>query len=401
MYPLNLVRPNFELKCGIFSLKEKIENIYSEEEIWVLPREEFVDSYANIFDFIADYQADEFLFLNSNLLVKEKISEDIPANTILYVGNSPCGFKLDKKMVTSLNLENFLDDNFYAKCFSNLKKVNLKQVKYVLSPNQLFEENPQEITNDLRFVKDREIPRRCGEFDVIGKEDCLFIKDSATIYPGVIFNTENGPIVIDDGSVVKPFTVIEGPTYIGKNSLIDYAKIREGTSIFDVCKISGEVENSIIMSYTNKHHTGFLGHSYICEWVNFGAMATNSDLKNNYGNVRIVRRGKVEDTQSIKVGCFVGDHTKFGIGSLLNTGSVIGACCNLYFDGKMYPKEVPCFVWGGKQPFSEYDFGKFIANTEKVLNRRKKELKEKDINLLRKIFENTENQRKTFIGKNI
>jgi hypothetical protein len=130
------------------------------------------------------------------------------------------------------------------------------------------------------------------------------------------------------------------------DTLIDGAKIRAGCSIGPVCKVGGEVEESIFHSYSNKHHDGFLGHAYVGEWVNLGALTTNSDLKNDYGNVQVTLPGKRPiDTGSTKVGSLIGDHTKTSIGTLLNTGSYVGAMGLLLATGKPLAKFIPSFAW--------------------------------------------------------
>jgi hypothetical protein len=124
------------------------------------------------------------------------------------------------------------------------------------------------------------------------------------------------------------------------------AKCREGNSIGPVCRIGGEVEESIIQGYSNKYHDGFLGHAYVGEWVNLGALTTNSDLKNDYSDVSVMLDGKhAIDTGSRKVGSLIGDHTKTSIGTLLNTGSYVGAMTLIAGTGKPLPKFIPSFAW--------------------------------------------------------
>ena len=145
---------------------------------------------------------------------------------------------------------------------------------------------------------------------------------------------------------VHPFTRIEGPCYIGPKCILLGAKCREGMSIGPMCRVGGEVEESIIQGYSNKYHDGFLGHAYVGEWVNLGALTTNSDLKNDYSSVSVVLDGKAPiDTGSTKVGSIIGDHTKTSIGTLLNTGSFVGAMALLLATGKPLPKHIPSFAW--------------------------------------------------------
>ena len=142
----------------------------------------------------------------------------------------------------------------------------------------------------------------------------------------VVIDAEHGPVYIDEGAEIHPFTRIEGPCYVGKKSILLGAKCREGNSIGPMCRVGGEVEESIIHGYSNKYHDGFLGHAYVGEWVNLGALTTNSDLKNDYSSVSVMLDGHTPiDTGSTKVGSLIGDHTKTSIGTLLNTGAYVGA----------------------------------------------------------------------------
>jgi hypothetical protein len=147
-----------------------------------------------------------------------------------------------------------------------------------------------------------------------------------------------------------------------------------GCSIGAVCRVGGEVEETIIQGYTNKYHAGFLGHSYVGEWVNFGAMTTNSDLKNNYTPVKVAVNGKEIDTGSLKVGSFIGDFTKTAIGTLLNTGINIGISCNLVSDSLVVDKEIPDFTWYSMRHKMEYSMAKALDTIERTMARREKKL---------------------------
>ena len=144
--------------------------------------------------------------------------------------------------------------------------------------------------------------------------------------------------------VVQPFTRIEGPCYIGRDTQLFRANLRGGVTIGPDCRIGGEVEASIIHGYTNKYHEGFLGHAYVGEWVNLGAITSNSDLRNDYGEVYVPLGGDPVATGQAKVGCFIGDHTRTGMGSMLNTGTAIGVMCNVLPAGPLLPKHVPSFT---------------------------------------------------------
>ena len=179
-----------------------------------------------------------------------------------------------------------------------------------------------------------------------GSKKDVFIAAGAVVHPMVVIDATNGPVVIDEGVEIHPFTRIEGPCYIGKKTILLGAKCREGNSIGPMCRIGGEVEESIIQGYSNKYHDGFLGHAYVGEWVNLGALTTNSDLKNDYSNVSVVMDGKTPvDTGSTKVGAMIGDHARTSIGTLFNTGAYVGAMSLILATGRPLPKFIPSFAW--------------------------------------------------------
>jgi UDP-N-acetylglucosamine diphosphorylase/glucosamine-1-phosphate N-acetyltransferase len=170
-------------------------------------------------------------------------------------------------------------------------------------------------------------------------------------------------------------------------------KIREGTGIGPVCRIGGELEKSIFLGYSNKYHEGFLGHSYVGEWVNLGALTTNSDLKNNYGSIKVMVDGSLIDTGLAKVGAFLGDHVKTGIGTLLNTGISIGFSSNLFGGGMINQRQIPAFFWGSTETEEEYKLDKAIQTAQAVMKRRKTELSQEEADLFKKIFQLTEKER--------
>jgi UDP-N-acetylglucosamine diphosphorylase / glucose-1-phosphate thymidylyltransferase / UDP-N-acetylgalactosamine diphosphorylase / glucosamine-1-phosphate N-acetyltransferase / galactosamine-1-phosphate N-acetyltransferase len=205
--------------------------------------------------------------------------------------------------------------------------------------------------------------------------------EGVTVEPGVVMDFSNGPIWLDDGVTVRAFTRIAGPAYVGPGSTLlggSFAAI----SIGPVCKVHGEMEEVVVLGYSNKAHDGFLGHAYLGRWVNLGAMTTNSDLKNNYGPVRMWTAEGEQDTGLIKLGSMLGDYVKTGIGALLNTGTVIGAGSNL-FGTEMPPKYVPPFSWGSGANLTEFDADKFLQVTETVMKRRSLELSESMRGMLR------------------
>ena len=200
--------------------------------------------------------------------------------------------------------------------------------------------------------------------------------------------------MIDDGALIEPFSFIMGPTYIGKNTKINGARIYSKTSIGNNCIIGGEIEGSIIHEYTNKAHLGYIGHSIIGSWVNIGALTTNSNLKNTYGKIKINIGRKKILTNEIKYGCMIGDNVKTSIGSLIFTGINIGPCSQLYG----YTSEnIPAFtIYNNlkKRELIESKINKIILTQSRVMKRRNISQTNHDRKLLRDLFKMTNKERK-------
>jgi UDP-N-acetylglucosamine diphosphorylase/glucosamine-1-phosphate N-acetyltransferase len=228
---------------------------------------------------------------------------------------------------------------------------------------------------------------------VAGPPERVHVHSSAVIEPYVVLDSTRGPIVIDENAMVQAFTRIEGPAYIGSGSIILGAKIRQ-SSIGTMCRIGGEVEASIIHGYSNKYHDGFLGHSYVGEWVNLGAGTQTSDLRNDYGPVKLTVNGQRVDSGQSKVGSFIGDHTKTGLGTLFNTGTVVGPFCNLLPSGELMPRTVPAFSLYSRGKIAERDdWRQLLTTTARVMQRRGQDLSDTYKHLINAVFERTRIQR--------
>ncbi len=233
---------------------------------------------------------------------------------------------------------------------------------------ELMSATPEQIAEDVAALFPSPAPadlpagvHRIGEHPVI-------LGEGARIEPGVVLDTSEGPIWLDEGAKVRAFTRMAGPVYVGKKSTVLGGPL-EACAIGPVCKIRGEFAESVALAYVNKAHDGHIGHAYLGAWVNLGAETTNSDLKNNYGTVRLWTPDGETDTGEIKMGCFLGDHVKTGIGLLLNTGTVIGAGSNLY-GAAMPPRYVPPFSWGTGDELTAYRLDKFLEVAERAMARR-------------------------------
>jgi UDP-N-acetylglucosamine diphosphorylase/glucosamine-1-phosphate N-acetyltransferase len=194
----------------------------------------------------------------------------------------------------------------------------------------------------------------------------------AEIEPGVHVDTRNGPVRLAEGARVEGPARLIGPLFIGRGSRILGGHV--GTSsIGPICIVRGELADSVLLGFVNKAHDGYIGHALVGRWVNLGAFTTNSDLKNNYRPVHVWTPDGDVDTGLLKVGCFVGDHVKTGIGTVLNTGTVIGAGSNV-FGGLMPPVVVPPFSWGSGPDLRDHKLDKFLSTAERAMARREQQL---------------------------
>ena len=208
---------------------------------------------------------------------------------------------------------------------------------------------------------------------------------------GVHLDATNGPIRLSDGAHVSAFTRLAGPAFVGSETHVLGGSL-ENVTIGPACRVRGEVSSTVLLSYVNKAHEGYIGHAYIGSWVNLGALTTNSDLKNNYGKVRVHTAEGPVDTGLIKIGCFLGDHVKTGIGTLLPTGCVAGVGSNL-FGGLLAPVHVPPFSWGSGDPPEEYEIERFLDTAALAMSRREVSLEDGTRTLLQRAWERTRPER--------
>jgi UDP-N-acetylglucosamine diphosphorylase/glucosamine-1-phosphate N-acetyltransferase len=229
---------------------------------------------------------------------------------------------------------------------------------------------------------------------VLGSPARVLIDPSACIDAAVVIDVRKGPVLIDREVTVESFTRIEGPCWVGAGTQLFAARIYGG-SYGPQCRLGGELECSIVHGHTNKRHDGFLGHSYIGEWVNFGAGTQTSDLRNDYEKVRVKVAGQLRQTGLTKVGAFVGDHTRTSIGALLNTGSSVGPFCQLLASGSLLPREMPAFTeFKNGRLHERTDSRQLVATASRVLARRGHHWTESHTELFFRLYEETAPHRK-------
>jgi len=395
LYPLTWLRPTFELKCGAVSLRERILRHFPGAETAYFVRDELAEVYRErvsepVND--PDWLDGDVLFVNGRWLAlaggiapagPEEIGTSDGALVYARLHSATVARNRDRGVLGLLEA---------AAASGPSVECELQLMTY---PWDLVHHNPEAICADFKLYG----PEMHGTFShqalVYGDKQLVHIAEGTEIQPFVVIDTMTGPVIIEKGATVRAFSRIEGPCYIGPDTHISpHARIWEGTSIGPVCRIGGEVEESIIHGYTNKFHDGFLGHSYVCEWVNLGALTTNSDLKNDYGDVEVYVDGEPVDTGMNKVGCFIGDHVKTSIGTLLNTGSHVGIMCLLVASGGVLPKYVPPYGWfvGGKI-LKGFGFKSQLATARAAAGRRNRTISDAEERLLKHVFNSTRTER--------
>jgi UDP-N-acetylglucosamine diphosphorylase / glucose-1-phosphate thymidylyltransferase / UDP-N-acetylgalactosamine diphosphorylase / glucosamine-1-phosphate N-acetyltransferase / galactosamine-1-phosphate N-acetyltransferase len=397
LLPLVYTRPVYDLRCGIFTLREKIEHAYPKATIALLCRPYLagVVRQQNPTLQVNEVHAGNCLLLNGRVLADAQLAKRIPLKghpAVFLSANTVVAVRLNAGRGHSLRHE--LSETFDAEHFAELEKIQL-DVPLINYPWDLVGNNGAQIGLDFQYVK-RNSGRLRGKIypgvHLLNRKN-IIVGQGAVVKPGVVLDAENGPIVIGKNAKIFPNAVVEGPAFIGAGSMIKIgAKIYEDTSIGEMCKVGGEVETSIIHAYSNKQHDGFLGHAYLGMWCNLGADTNNSDLKNNYGSVRVVVNGKDVDSGLQFVGLTMGDHSKSGINTMFNTGTVVGVMSNVF--GAGFPsKNVPSYSWGGSEGLTTYAVDKAVEVARRVMARRRVNMSEVDEELLRRIFDMTKGER--------
>ncbi len=385
LLPIVYFRPVWELRCGIYTLEEKIERFYQDYELEYIARQYLMDYYLPQEKLCNFSRKENCLFINGRLLFGKndrKRMDSLPDNTAYLHQGEIIAFRLNQESVSTyfsaglLNAERVLSD---FKIFED----SFTLVKY---PWDAIFENSEQIVQD--FIVGDFAGNLIGKVNdgchILGKEN-IFLAANSQVMPGSVLDAENGPIWIGENTKIMSNAVLEGPLAIGSNCIVKIgAKLYENTTIGPVCKVGGEIEESIIQGYSNKQHDGFLGHSYLGAWINIGAGTNNSDLKNNYSEISIYLNNRTVNTGRRFVGLIMGDHTKTAINTMINTGTIVGVSCNIFGRG-FPPKFVPSFSWGGADSLREYNFEKATEVAKVVMERRNITFSKNDYKLFKSV----------------
>lgn len=257
-------------------------------------------------------------------------------------------------------------------------------------PWQLIEWNEEALLEDLAVLT----PDRHGVHPLAAllEPSRIRIEPGARVDPQVVLDARGGPIHLGENVIVHPQTVVAGPCVVGAGTELLGGLIARST-IGPGCRLAGEVDTTIWQGWANKRHHGFVGHTVVGEWTNLGALTTTSDLKNNYGPVRVWVEGREVDSGNPKVGSLIGSHVKTGIGSLLPTGASIGTGSNLFGGGRFAPKHVPAFSWWNGERSVEHRLDDFLATAKVAMSRRTRSLEPGEEAALRALHEASAEER--------
>ncbi|MBK8682576.1 MAG: GlmU family protein [Bacteroidetes bacterium] len=374
LLPLTFTRPVAEMRVGITTIAEK----------WI----QYTD--ATISYCTEDYLQKKFLspqsspniYINGACIPDDLIIDALQKLNIgeaLIKEETVIGFKSD------VVLKNAQECIAFTK---SLKAINYTDALIEIKNTwDIFKLNDAVLRQDfLQITKDRTSEKFSDTNTIIGNQ--IFIEEGAIIQAAII-NTETGPVYIGKDAEVMEGSVIRGPIALCDHSTLKMSsKIYGATTIGPHCKVGGEVNNSVIFGYSNKAHDGFLGNSVIGEWCNLGADTNNSNLKNNYAEVKLwdYSTQKFAATGLQFCGLIMGDHSKCGINTMFNTGTVVGVSANIF--GAGFPRNyIPSFSWGGAIGFTEFKINQALEVAEQVMGRRQIELTETDKEILQYLFE--------------
>ena len=403
LYPITYLRPVYELKCGHTSLREKIERMVGKASFYYFMRDYLAPVFAkklgnekvNQIDVLKN---DDLLIINGRLLAIDFNIDLNGTEEVALTNNQLVYARIKKTSVDKIEFKNL--DEFINTVVSILPNRNI-DVKMIDYPWNLVQNNAHAIIDDFDRITDKGIHGELSnQAAVIGDKNLIHVSAGSSIRPFVTLDTSNGPILIDKKVIIHPYTHIEGPFAMGEGSQAFGGNIREGCAIGPVCRVRGEIEESIIHGYSNKHHDGFLGHAYVGEWVNLGAFTTNSYLKNDYTSIQLYVKGELVDSEDIKVGSFIGDHTKTSIGTLLTTGAMVGIMSNVVTSGKLIPKFIPSFCWYLNNHVTKgFGFKHMVNTAAKAMGRRKVQFTPEDEVMLKTVFDMTKEERSFWMKK--
>lgn len=376
-HPLTLTRPIDELRCGALTIREKWLNILKTPYYTRADRPPVTEYYATNLP----EKNTSVYWVNSRCLPDTDLAKaitDLKSGETLYNQDVIVAAKTDE-----LHATNKPD-------FQNFNRKHIESVQMLTGATDLFTFNGDEILRDSKWYEfGLSSSSGVSTHAFIDNRDNISIGDEVVIEPNVFIDTSKGPVIIEDGAEIMATSVIRGPAVIGRESVVKTGtRMYKNTTLGPVCKVGGEVSNIIMQGFSNKAHDGYLGNSVIGEWCNLGADTTSSNLKNNYGMIRLRdwNTQKPYDTGLQFCGVLMGDHSKTSISTMLNTGSQFGVSCNI-IAGRFPPSYLNSFSWFGTEKNYVYRIEKALETARKVMARRNFELTPEYERMLTEIYE--------------
>lgn len=372
LLPLTFTRPVAELRMGILTFAERWKLIFQTEKISYLTQGYLSEKYTlqieeeNIFINPAYFPNQDFIYQLKNLKFGEAF------------------YYQEELVAAKTTLENFQLNNFVKKLDITFESFHIQY------PWDLFTYNSDAITYDFQLItQGRKSCTLSNTVRIIGDPSQLFVEEGA-VAECAILNTKEGPIYLGKNSEIMEGAMIRGSFALGTGSKINMgAKVYGGTTVGPYSKVGGEVNNIIILGYSNKGHDGFVGNSVIGEWCNLGADTNSSNLKNNYAEVKLWNYTKQKFIKSGLqfAGMIMGDHSKSAINTQFNTGTVVGVSANIFTSG-FPPNIIKSFSWGGKSESPNFKLEQVFEVAERTMKRRGIELSEQDKKIIEYIYNN-------------
>lgn len=379
LLPFTFTRPVADIRIGILTIREKWEHLLgftttTLTEDYLSEKYPFLELEANI-------------FINASFLPSENLT-----NMVKSLQENQAIFHYDEPIAFFATAEQEVDFEFF-----DVVQYEHDDVLRIENTWDIFSKNGEAILRDFQMItrdkKSQPIPAGIWT----KKPEDIFIEEGAQI-AFCTLNASEGPIYIGKDAEVMEGAAIRGPFALCDHATVKMgAKIYSNTTIGPHCKVGGEVNNSVLFAYSNKGHDGFLGNSVLGEWCNLGADTNNSNLKNNYAEVRLWNYDKMNFSKTGLQFCglMMGDHSKCGINTMFNTGTVVGVSANIFGSG--FPRNfVPSFSWGGSGGFTTYKTDKAFEVAKVVMARRHVEFTEVDAQILNHVFEETAQWRKGY-----
>jgi UDP-N-acetylglucosamine diphosphorylase/glucosamine-1-phosphate N-acetyltransferase len=377
LLPFTYTRPVADIRVGILTIRQKWES-YIEYTTTTVTEDYLSDKFPMV-------EMEDNIMINASFLPNTEVVElvkNLKHNQALFKDEDVIAF--------------FAKEGEEVNDFSKFEAIEFEgDILTIAHTWDIFSKNGAAIEDDFNLItKGRQSEPIPSTVNTINPEN-IFIEKGAKLN-FVTLNASSGPIYIGRDAEIMEGSVIRGPLALCHNSTLKLAtKIYGPTTVGPHSKVGGEVNNSVIFGYSNKGHDGFLGNSVLGEWCNIGADSNNSNLKNNYAEVRLWDY----DTQGFAktglqfCGLMMGDHSKCGINTMFNTGTVVGVSANIFGSG--FPRNfVPSFSWGGHSGFVTYNTKKAFEVANVVMARRKEDFTEKDKAILEHVFEETKQYRK-------